>query len=821
MLNQSSMRLRLLGLAAAITALPATASATVLGPALEAKLDQLGPQDTAEVIVSFDSDGPLGEEQVSLLESLGLSGVHFQALPMAAAVATPSQIAALAEKDQVRSIYFNKELSYSNRDARDLTGVERMRSDVNLRNAMGLPYSGAGIGVMVNDSGIDATHPDLTFGDKTVQNVFGTTNLNAVDGMLPITWVEDVPDTDIASGHGTHVAGTIAGTGAASGGEHAGMAPGADLIGYGSGAVLLLVDTIGAFDYALVNQFRYNIRVIQNSWGSPGDAGNDFDPDHPTAIATKRLADRNVMVVFSAGNSGSGEDTIGGSFMKAPWIVRVGAANKDGTLADFSSRGKRGGGGTVEVDGEVFEWVDRPTVVAPGVDIISAMANSGVLSLLDPKDAHYAYMSGTSMSGPVVAGIVALMLEANPQLHWSDIIRILEDTATNMPGREDWEVGAGMVNAHAAVIAAAGIRDDYGLTQTLNRDFNAEVQQSRIEGPDFALEYDPLLDSGPETFHVEAGLSTVIATANASDNTVAIVLTDPDGNRYGSGVSLPLLGPSIAVTAPAVPGEWQIEARGIGAVSGVALDPLGLTNGVGLPGTVNASVDFMRVEGFTGLNDIDGHPAQGLIEQGVAERLLDARVGGNYEPDQALTRAELADYLTQGGGIRQFRPSDGSDSLLDVGGLDLATAEAVSVRGAAQRDLRHTQDAVVPVQSDTAFDPDGVVERAELAYSLIQTLGLQAEAQAVRDNLGDEPVTVEVLGERVALEDDDAIPAELKGHVQLALDFRLMHVDYSLEQGPFELEPTIRAHFRPGDVLTRAEYALSAVNLLDRFSQSD
>ena len=802
--------------------LPLSAQAAVIGDTLAGKLDQPDTPETIEVIVTFHGEGPPGPGDIDQLAGLGLTGVYFQALPIAGVVATPEQLSELAQLEGIRSLWLNEKVSLTNEESRQLTGVDRMRTDPELRNRMGLPYSGQGIGVMVNDSGIDATHPDLQLGSKVVQNVFGTTNLNAYDSMLPITWIEDVPDTDIGSGHGTHVAGTVAGTGAASGGRHAGVAPGADLVGYGSGAVLLLLDTLGGFDYALVNQFEHNIRVIQNSWGTPSDTGTPFNPDHPTAVATKLLADRHVITVFSAGNSGPGEDTIGGSYMKAPWIVRVGAASKDGNLADFSSRGKPDGGGTVVVDGETFEWVDRPTVVGPGVDILSALATTGVLGYLDPEDAFYAFMSGTSMSGPHIAGIVALMLEANPMLSWPEVIEILEATATNMPGRASWEVGAGMVNAHAAVTMAAENRFDYGQTTRLNRQFNASILASRLPGPDFELLFDPLLDSTVERFEVAEGLSTVFARANVDDNTVAIVLTDPDGNRYGSGISLPLLGPSISVTAPAVAGEWTVEARGIGALSGVAVDPLGLTNGVGVPGTIDVAIEFEQIDGFEGLDDIEGHPAQGLIERAVTARLLDSDADGQFRPDDLLTRIDLADYLTLGGGIRQFRPTDGSDSFSGLGGLGLAVAEAVSARGGALRDLQHQQGPIVLEPADVNGDdflPDGTVTRSELAYSLVQALGLQAEAEAIREALGSDPLTVDFGTERVEVIDHDLVPAALRGHVQLALDFNLMRVEFFIEQGPFDLTPTVEAMFYPAEATTRAEYALSAVNLLDRLRQ--
>lgn len=795
------------------------AGAVTVGESLQSALAAAGPDDAIEVIVSFHGDGPLTSEQIAALEALGLSGIHLEALPMAGVVATPAQVEALAEVDSVRSLWLNEPLDLENDESRALTGVDRMRTDPNLRTSMGLPYSGNGIGVLINDSGIDGQHPDLQFPDKVVQNVAAQTNLHALDDMLPITYTEDVPDTDIAGGHGTHVAGITGGTGAASGGQFAGVAPGADIIGYGSGAVIFILDSLGGFDYALVNQFRYNIRVVSNSFGSPSDTGTDFDPDHPTNIATKKLADRNMVIVFSAGNSGSGEDTITGNFKKAPWVVAVAAANKDGSLADFSSRGKRDGGGEVEIDGETFTWVDRPRVTAPGVGVVSTQAKTGVLPGGD-QPSRYTTASGTSMSAPHVSGIVALILEANPQLHWSEVIEILEDTATNIPGRADWEVGAGMVNAHAAVATAAGARDDFGLIQNLNREFNASVLESRIPGPDFELSFSPVGPTDVETFTVADGLSTVIASANVSDNTVALVLVDPDGNRFASAISLPLLGPSIAVSAPAVAGEWTIQVRGIGSISGVAVDPLGLTNGVALPGTVDTSVSFMQVDGFTGLNDIDGHPAQGFIEQAVASRLVDSRPGGLYEPDEALTRAELADFMVAGTGIRQFRPTDGSDSLVDVFDLELAAAEAVVARGGPLRDQRHVQAATVRPVADGVFDPDGAVERAELAYSLVQALGLEAEAEAVRAALEDEPITVAFKDERIPLEDDGEVPAALRGHVQLALDLQLMIVEFSLEQGPFDPEPTILAHFHPLDDVSRAGYAFSAVNYLDRFRQA-
>jgi hypothetical protein len=803
---------------------PASVLAATIGGGLQSELDAGLPANaTLEVIVSFDGDGPLSASELAILNNLGLKGVTMQALPMAAVVATPSQIAALDANPAVRSLWLNEQLAYDNEIETALTGVDRMRADKNLRNNLGLPYSGKGVGILINDSGVDGQHPDLA--PRMAQNVLAQTNLHSLDSLLPITYVEGVPDSDVAGGHGTHVTGITGATGAQSGGAQEGVAPGSHVIGYGSGAGLFILDTLGAFDYALVNQFRYNIRIVANSFGSTGDIGTPFNPDDPTNIATKKLTDRNIVVVISAGNSGSGEDTITGNFKKAPWIITVAAGDNSGGLADFSSRGKRGGGGTVVVDGETFTWEDKPTITAPGVDVISTRAKSDALSPPDPTDPfdtfYYTVLSGTSMASPHISGTVALMLEANPQLGWREVKEILTDTATNIPGRADWEVGAGYVNVHAAVAAAAGKRTDYGQTPIVNRTFVANVQETRIDGPNFNLNFSPVGTPDVRSFTVAPGLSTVVASATVSDNTVAIVLIDPNGNRYGSAISLPLLGPKIGVTAPAVPGTWTAQIRGIGSVSGVALDPLRVTNGTALPDTIPVDIDFFRVDGFTGLNDVAGHAAQGFIERGIAERLFDSRVGGFFQPDALLTRTELADYLTQGAEVRQFRPSSGANTYSDTNGdFQLATAEAVTARGAAMRDGRHAQAGVVKPASATTFNPYGSINRAELAYTLVQSLGLEAEAEATRVALQSQPITAAFGAQRIPLTDDGAVPAALRGYVQLALDLQLMAAKFSLVQGPFDLQPTLQASFEPAVGVTRASYAFSAVNLFDRLSQS-
>ena len=803
----------LAALLALVLALPVSAQSARIGGSLQNAIAAAAPGDALEVIVTFDGQGAPSAQNVAALQALGLPGLMMEALPIAGVVATPAQIDALAGTSGVRSLWLNERLERENERATQITGVDRLRTDPALRTALGLPFSGKGIGVLVNDSGVDGTHADLQ--RAVVQNVAAQTNLRSLSDLLPVTYTEDVPNTDIAGGHGTHVAGIVAGNGARSSGRHEGVAPGASIIGYGSGAGLFILDTIGGFDYALTHQFEYNIRVVSNSFGSTGDVGTPFDPDHPTNVATKALADRGVVVVFSAGNSGAGEGTITGNFKKAPWVVMVAAGDSYGALASFSSRGIDGRGGEVVVDGETFTWVDRPTVTAPGVDVVSVRASLGTDaddSLEPALIPFYTTLSGTSMSCPHVSGIVALLLEADPTLDVYAVRDILERTATNMPGRAAWEAGAGYVNAYAAVQTALG-REGFGATVNALNTFNANAQLAGSQ--DFSIFFSPVGETDAFTFEVAEGITLVKAAAQVEANTVALVLIDPNGNRYGSGITLPILGENAGVSAPGVPGTWTITVRGIGSISGVGVDPLGVTNGTALPGTIDATVRFVRTDGFSGLDDMAGHPAQGFVETGVTRRAVDGRADGTFGPDDALTRGEMAQYLVMGAGARAWLPYPGGSTYGDVSGSLAPFVEAVTARGAALKDRRHAAQGLVRT-TGSAFDPSGAVSRADLAYSLVQALGFGAIAA---DYSGD--VFASFDGNRYRVEDTDAIPADLRGYVQLALDAGLMAARFSLEQGPFDIVPTIKARFVPAENVSRAHYAAAAVRLLDVYDAAD
>ncbi|OZM56553.1 peptidase S8 [Lottiidibacillus patelloidae] len=751
------------------------------------------------VIVSFHGDSAPTATQLDLLTNLGINtGVTMQSLPIAGVLATADQILALSEKAEVRSLFLNSEVKYYNADANELTGVNKVRTDNDMRVANGgLPVSGKGIGVVVNDSGVDGTHPDLKLGENLVENVAGTTNLNSVSGLLPVTYTEGIPNTDNNSGHGTHVAGTVGGTGAASGGKYEGAAPGADLIGYGSGAVLLILDTIGGFDYALTNQFKHDIRIITNSWGSSGG----FNKDHPVNIASKKCYDRGIVVLFAAGNEGPGEDTHN-PYAKAPWVISVAAGTKDATLADFSSRGTKGVGGTfTTADGETWTWKDEPTITAPGVDIISARAIAplGALAVeedvngIDPAHIpYYSFMSGTSMATPHAAGVVALMLEANPLLSPQEVKDILEMTATNMPGHESWEVGAGYLNAYAAVDKAMNTDHVYGTTLNATKSFNANAEVT-AEREDIVIDYSPLSSDNSIPVKVEAGLAELSAKISAygitdieEGNTVRIILTSPDGTEYRAGIPVLFsitMDRTVTVNNP-MPGDWTLEVDGL--------------YGVGLPEEIHGTITRKVINGFTGINDVEGHAAESAIKLGVSEHLFDSDKRNNFRPDHNLKRKDLAEYLVMGAGIRQVAQTSSK-----------AAIDAVLAQGAAMKGAQHHQ-GVMQLEADGSFNEKGDVTRAELAYSLIQSLGLQDVAQS---HSGD--VTVDYKGESIIVEDD--FPADLKGYVQLAIDLGIMNVYYSTTQGPYDLEPTIHANFKASDKVTRGEFAVAMTRFFNNY----
>lgn len=796
---------------------------------MQERLALLGPAEAVPVIVSFSGRGPLSVAQRLQLERLGLGGVFMQKLPIAGFIATRSQIETLQKLPGVRSVRFNDRLSYDDEIGRQLTSVQQAEAAPELRNAAGEPITGKGVTILVNDSGVDGTHPDLSFGSKVIANAQGHTNLQGlldqglVDRkMFPFTPTEGVPNTDLGGSHGTHVAGIAAGDGSASGGRFAGSARGANLIGYGSGAVLLVLDTIGGFDYAmqiLDTHPEYNLRIVTNSFGNTGDIDTCFDPEDPTNIATKALADRGVIVVFSAGNSGSGGGTITGNFKKAPWVLTAGNGEKTGLLAPSSSRGRVSGGvyETV-VDGETMIVEDRPTVVTPGTDIISARAIAAdPFAPLDTEAdiaagdipleqiPYYTHKTGTSMAAPHLAGLAALLLEANPALTWREMKPLFKKTATNMAGYAPWETGAGFANVEAAIALALGKKEAYGATNHLLRGFFASTGFGGSLAETYSLIFEPTGTlSTEQSFEVGPDVALVVAKYSVPDApvcTCAVVLTDPAGNRYGSSIALPVLGANVAATAPGMAGVWTVKMSGIGSVSGVPLDPVGVTTGVAAPATADVKVEQFLAGQSVGLDDVVGHPLESEVTFAVSHRLIDG-AGPRFGPNDPLTRGLLADYLMHWG-LRQTRAHDGSQPFADVANdpvLSLA-AQAVTRKGQLLMDL-NLESAPVMRISGSRFEASTAVTREQVAYALVQVIGGQAAAEAI--DAQTPLMAADGEGGMVPVVDADQVDPALRAHIARALQLGILDAVISTEAG------SKVARIRAKDGLTRAEYAAFA-----------
>jgi serine protease AprX len=319
-------------------------------------------------------------------------------------------------------------------------------------------YRGTGIGVAVIDSGITSWHADLTYLGSS--SLVKTKNGQRVAAFVDLVNGRTSPYDE--NGHGTHVAGIIAGNGFDTLGARAGIAPDAHLVSlkvldeYGRGVIS---NVIAALDWVVKYGAAYNVRVVNLSVGAAVTESYKTDP---LTIAAKRAVDAGIVVVTAAGNLGQnrlGEAQYGAisSPGNAPWVLTVGASNHEGTvsrtddqMAPFSSRGP-----------SAIDFEAKPDIVAPGVgtaslsDPLSLLYATKTTSLLSGSIwvnyKPYLSLSGTSMSAPVVAGSVALMLQANPSLTPNLVKAILEYTAQVYPGYNALTQGAGFLNTKGAV----------------------------------------------------------------------------------------------------------------------------------------------------------------------------------------------------------------------------------------------------------------------------------------------------------------------------------------------------------------------------------
>ena len=361
----------------------------------------LDDDNTLPLIIDFDHTP--GEEEVALLEKevnyqhqWTLEGIDALAgrIPL-------NKIWDTSELPGVVMIELDGILTTVNGDAAALHGVDSVWADTG--------YDGAGSTVAIIDTGIDGSHVGLDDLDDD-----NSTNDPKIIGFYdPVNNPDKVNGTEVFpyddQGHGSHCAGTTAGTGAPTY-EHKGMAPQAFLVGVkvldagGSGS---FATVMAGMEWTVENRYKFNIRAASMSLGGPGaiewtsseeDSVNRYANEMMAAGIAIFIAAGNTAVSAQIGTPGSAEDAI-----------TVGALDKDSTIAEYSSQGPT-------EEGRV-----KPNIAYVGSNVMSVAFNSGD---------GYTDMSGTSMATPGAAGVAALMYQANPDLSPFDIRNIMQETAT-------------------------------------------------------------------------------------------------------------------------------------------------------------------------------------------------------------------------------------------------------------------------------------------------------------------------------------------------------------------------------------------------------
>ena len=315
--------------------------------------------------------------------------------------------------------------------------------------------TGSGVTVAVLDTGVAPNLPDLA--GRLVQV---TDDLSGQ--VTPCKNLSGELDCNDRYGHGTFIAGLVAGNGASSGGKWKGVAPGARVLSVktaGADGSADVSNILAAIQWVVSFKDRYNIRVLNLSLGT--DSRQDWRVD-PLNYAVERAWAAGMTVVVAASNEGPAPGTITKP-ADDPWVITVGATDDRGTagvsddlLPDFSGRGPTAHG------------LAKPDVVAPGAHVISLRAPGSTVDTQFPNyvDGSYRQGSGTSMATGVVSGAVALMLQANPGFTPDRVKHALVATARDAASTDPMAVGSGVVDVNAAAFSAPAGLANQGLARS-------------------------------------------------------------------------------------------------------------------------------------------------------------------------------------------------------------------------------------------------------------------------------------------------------------------------------------------------------------------
>lgn len=399
------------------------------------------PTTPVQVVVRGTAGG--GEALERAVEDAG--GRVTRRLPLVdglAATLSPAGVRTLAQHEAVAALTPDRRVTVQGA----LTG--RGRDPVHLRetgvlDARAEGASGHGVTVALVDTGV-AEVPDLA--GRIVEVTDEATGMRATCQNL--SGEKGCADT---YGHGTFIAGLIAGTGVESGGQHTGAAPEARIVSVkvaGRDGASDVSTVLAAIQWVVSFRDRYGIDVLNLSLGT--DSTEPWYSD-PLNYAVERAWDAGITVVVSAANLGPQPGTISKP-ADDPLVITVGSVDDRGTpavdddhLPLFSSRGPTRDG------------LAKPDVVAPGAHLTSLRAPGSLVEELYGDSATGAYRvgSGTSMSAGVVSGAVAVLLQQRPDLTPDQVKALLRSTARPVASSDPMAVGAGLVDVPAALAAPA------------------------------------------------------------------------------------------------------------------------------------------------------------------------------------------------------------------------------------------------------------------------------------------------------------------------------------------------------------------------------
>ena len=352
------------------------------------------------VIVDFDHT-PTSSDAEMLLESVDFLHFHtYHLIDSIAGSVHVEDIVTLSKLPGVVMVELDGILQVANSDVKDVHGVWGIYEETG--------YDGAGSVIAIIDTGIDDEHlglddldDDNTTDDPKVIAFFDAiNNASVTDGST---------EPYDGNGHGSHCAGTTAGTGAPTY-EHTGMAPQAQLVGVkvlsdsGSGS---FAQVLLGMEWTVEKRHDFNIRIASMSLGGFGAIEWTQDEEESVNRMANEMVRNGIALFIAAGNSAVSAQI--GTPGSAEDVITVGALDKDTAIAIYSSQGPT-------EEGRI-----KPNIAFVGSSVMSVEANT--VSGYEP-------LSGTSMATPGAAGVAALMYQANPDLTPFDVRNIMQETST-------------------------------------------------------------------------------------------------------------------------------------------------------------------------------------------------------------------------------------------------------------------------------------------------------------------------------------------------------------------------------------------------------